>query len=452
MKRYRLIAMLAIALVCALTFARPARAANRYSMINAHPNQDLGHYFFVQEAETMPKFKWNLGMMMLYYNELLNIKWETIVIDPRGGRTVLVVERHGIDNLVYDYFYGAIGLTDWMTLAIDFPLFVYYQYGWTNANVSSSSNQFFKPGDIWLSAKFRLLDVNKHRIGVALIPSISIPTGKDSHFLGDQGVTGEGKIVIEIKPVKKLRIAFNAAFHTRESVDVNDISFRNTLKFALGARYQVIDNVGLIAEAAVQTAANSFFDKRRTTPAEVRLGAQWRPKGSNLLVGFGGSAGIIHGAGVPRFAGFINVGYSRKISTKPKVVPLSALEELVAQDNCYATAPLEGDVGYRYRVVCTTYYAFDEASAQDPALIEGIVQYVRETPEMVDVEVRGWADPEGTREYNEKLSLERAESVVEQIGRALGTGDGSVRARVLGIGEDPAVVPYRARRTDTLIK
>lgn len=451
MKRCRLIAVVVVALACAFVSVRDVSAANRYSMISVHPNQDLGHYFFVQEAETLPKFKWSLGTMMLYYNELLNIKWETVLISPAGTRTIRVDERHGIDHLVYDYFYGAIGITDWMTLAFDFPLFVYYRYGWTVANVDNTSNQYFKPGDIWFSAKFRLLDVDKHKVGVALIPSISVPTGKDSHFLGDQNVTGEGKIVIEIKPTEKFRTSFNVAFHSRERVVINDIAFRNTLKFAVGAAYDVVDNVAIIGELESHTVTNDFYGSKRTSPAEARIATRWRPGGGNWLIGGGASVGIVSGVGMPRVGGFASIGYSRQIK-KREPVKVSKFEDLASVDQCVSLAADDGSDTGQYLVLCEVFFGFDKAETQDYKAILDIVNLIKTARGNVQVEIRGWTDEVGSEPYNQGLSMSRAEYVAKAIETALGEMSDKAEIQVLGIGEDTISHPDEARRADTLLK
>ncbi len=435
--------------------ARSTHAADRYSMINAHPNQDLGHYFFVQESSTLPQLTWTLGTMSLYYNRLLNTKFETIFTAP-GGSTVRSELHRGIDHLVYQYFYGALGMTDWASVMIDFPLFIHYEYGWTTDTATSTGHYFFKPGDIWLSFKFRLLDLERHPVGIALIPAVSFPTGKDSHFLGDEGVTGEAKIVIEVKPVERFRVALNTAFHTREHVAVNDVAFRNTIKFALGANYEVVDDVALIGELASHTVTNDFYGSRRTSPAEARLGARWHPGGGPWSVGGGGSVGIVHGAGMPRFAGFVSVAYTSACAVKkPKpveVTPASDLDPLIAMEQCYQVAALDDDSGYRYRVVCAVYFGFDETTTPDTDVIDGIVDYIRKSEDPVNIEVRGWADPIGPAPYNRVLSRRRAQNVAEHIEDALGDERRKAVIRVLGIGEDRESSHDAARRAETLIK
>lgn len=455
MKKYHHILYPALLVFVLIFHARAGDAADRYSMINVHPNQDLGHYFFVQESETLPQFKWSLGTMSLYYDQLLNTKFETIFTSP-GGQTIRSETRRGIDHLVYQYFYGALGLADWASLMVDFPLFIYYQYGWATSTASSSDTYFFKPGDIWLSLKFRLLDLDKHPVGIALIPSLSIPTGKDSHFLGDEGVNGEAKIVIEVKPIEKFRIAFNAAVQSGERVAVNDVSFRNMIKFAVGANYEVVDNVSIIAEAESHTVTNDFYGARRTSPAEARLGAKWYPGGGPWSLGGGGSVGIIHGAGMPRYAGFLSVGYTSSRAVRkpepPEVTPVSELDPLIALEQCYPLSPRDDDSGYRYRAVCTVYFGFDTTTTSDTDVISGIVDYVRRSSGPVYLEIRGWADPVGPLWYNQKLSLERARSVAASIEQALGDEQGKAAIRVLGIGEEHGTPHHVARRAETIIK
>lgn len=429
----------------------PSRAfstAATFNMIRVHPNADLGHYFFVQESSSLPQLGWNLGTSFLYYNEPLKIKVERTVV-RRGGTTTTTIRNDGTDNMVFEYFYGALGITDYLSVALDWPLFLVYDFAAPQNNVPTSGTYGFKPGDINLSAKLKLLDLDKHPVGIAIIPSVTFPTGKEEHFLGDDGFTGEARVVIEVKPASKLRMAFNAAYQTREKVDTGTYPFRDMVKMSLGANYQVAKNVSLIAEAETQTATNDFYGSRHTSPAEARVGARWNPNGGGWLLGLGGSVGIIHGSGMPRYAGFVSVGYTGK-GPKPKPLRLARLESLDTQKDCERVS--QDDGSGRYLFVCSVYFGFDKAAAKNTDVVTGVVEAIKNSKDSVTVEVRGFADPVGKASYNRELSKRRARFVASMIKKQLGADAQKTEIRVLGIGEDRISPRARARRTDMLLK
>ena len=446
MKLLRLTSGAILFFVFLLLPSRAFSTAATFNMIRVHPNVDLGHYFYLQEAGTLAKHGFTVGTATRYDYRLLDIKWKTVFAP--GGPAVSTQTRNGIEHLWYQYFYGAFGLTDRISFSLDFPLYYAYKYGWTTAATTTNQWKYFEPGDLWLNAKFNVLDIAEHPLGVALIPSFSIPTGKHDDFLGDEGVTGEGKIVIEAKPADRLRIAFNAAFQSREKVTVNDISFRDVLKFALGANLKVTDSVSVIGEVATQTATNNFFSERRTSPTEARIGANWHPKDSGLGIGGGAAVGLVHGTGAPLFAGFINLTYTGRIAKKT-VKP----SRFAALDNVAGCARTSADDGSgRFPFMCSVYYEFDKARTDDLSTVAEIAKAIAGTEGPVEIEIRGWADPVGPAAYNKKLSLRRAGFIKQQMMNLLGSQGERVTIRVLGIGEDTIAPPPKARRSDALVR
>jgi outer membrane protein OmpA-like peptidoglycan-associated protein len=436
-----------ISLVIILCWLSPAFSADRFSIINIHPNADVGRYFFVQGSETLPQLKLNVGTFSIYDNRPLRLDTQTVIV-RRSGTTV-TRERQGIDNLVYQYFYGALGLTNGISLMVDAPVFLHYDYSQVSGGQTVSGKYHFKPGDVWISGKIRALDVNKHNVGLAFIPSVSIPTGKEEHFLGDVGVTGEARAILEAKPADRLLLAFNAAYQTRkDKVELANISFRDRLIFALGANYQVSDNASLIGEIETQTAVKHFFNKKETTPTEARLGVRWHPGGGYWALGIGGSAGIIYGAGASRYSGFLTASLSsQRFSPKPEVAKAEEVPEK-EMDQCFSVSS-EGD---HYHIVCIVHFGFDKAQTGDTDVVMNVANYIKSEEGTVDVEVRGWTDKVGTTEYNKELALERARSVAELVKKDLGDDKNKAKIQVLGIGKDTVSERSAARRVEIIVK
>jgi len=419
--------------------------ANSFSTIKVTPNADLGDYFFVQEAETLPQLGWNVGTSMLYYYRPLDINLERRVV-RRTGTTTVTTRNDGMKQLFFEYFYGAFGVTDYISLMLDWPLALIYEY--------ADDFYGFKPGDLRFSAKFRVLDPDKHPVGVAIIPAITFPTGNESHFLGEGNVTGEARVVVEAKPFQQFRLSFNAAFQTGEKVTTANFSYRNIIKLSLGANYKVVENVALIAEVETQTTTNDFFGSRSTTPTEVRAGARWRPNGGPWLIGGGASGGLVYGSGMPMVGGFINVGYTGRIETQQKRVERirDLFAELGEEDQCVTISANDGERSKRYRVLCSVYFGFNKAKTQDYKVILALTNFIKESQRAVDIEIRGWADRTGSEAYNKKLSLKRATYVAQAITNGLGKKVHKANIRVMGIGEDVESPPQKARRADALLR
>ena len=160
--------------------------------------------------------------------------------------------------------------------------------------------------------------------------------------------------------------------------------------------------------------------------------------------------GIIHGSGMPRYAGFINVGYTGKApKPKPKVA-VTKLSDLDSLDNCERVATDDGSG--RYLFVCSVYFNFDKATTKSIEVINGVAGAIRGSGQDVTVEVRGWTDRTGPARYNKHLSLKRANFVARTIKKQLGDHVGKATIKVLGIGEDRLRPNKEARRTDMLLK
>jgi outer membrane protein OmpA-like peptidoglycan-associated protein len=84
-------------------------------------------------------------------------------------------------------------------------------------------------------------------------------------------------------------------------------------------------------------------------------------------------------------------------------------------------------------------FAFDDATVreQDQAALDRFAQVVNKHYSGAVVTVEGFADPAGTMTYNQRLSLRRAEAVIEYL---QGKGLSGVTLRPVGLGESRQVV------------
>ncbi|MBN1282919.1 MAG: OmpA family protein [Proteobacteria bacterium] len=429
--------------LCLIT-AKPAQAADRFNFLRVRPNADLGNYFFVQESRSLPQLGFTLGTSLLYYDEPLNIDMVTEIV-RRTGRTTSVATKDGVDGPLFQWFYGALGFVDWFSLGFDIPLFYTYRYTWSDAAGRYSGREYGSAGDLNLFAKFRILDLDEYPVGIAFMPSVTAPTGRESHFLGDSGVTGEARLIVEIKPADRLTMAANVAFQTREKVQIGDFSFRDVLKIAAAANLRVAKSTSIIAEIETQTATGDFYGSRSTSPAEARLGARHKFE-NGLSVGGGGSVGLVHGGGMPRYAGFVNLAYTHRPAPREHA-RIGPLDEA---PSCTRLAA-DGEPG-RYTFLCEVYFDFDDAtiSPEDRGVVEAIAEHIAAGKGTVAVEVRGWTDTTGTKQYNRGLAGRRAEALAAAIEGELARTGGQAQFRKLAVGEDSVSAPSEARRAEVL--
>jgi outer membrane protein OmpA-like peptidoglycan-associated protein len=447
--------------------ATPAKAADRFSLVGIHPNSDLGHYFFVQESQTLPQFKWTLGQYTAYDYKLFDVNRKKITV--RRGGTTTVDERHAaIENLLYQYYYGSIGLLNRLELMFDIPFFLYYNYGYATADTPTSKYYRLSPGDLRLAAKVNIVDLDKFPLGIAFISAVSFPTGEKGRFLGEDGYTAEENLILEAKPAEWLRIAFNAAFQTRKQVAINDLYFRDCIKLDLGFNYRLSTDASFITEFTSQTTVRDFFASKKTSPTEARVGVRWFPEGKGWFFGGGGSVGILYGGGAPLSSGFINFGYaaghSREAPTErmeDAAVPPSPAEPPNMPSVAPPVAPppampppSEGTEPSRY-ITYTTFFGPGSAriNKADVALRQAVeyVAYISGNHKITAMDIRGWTDTAGPRSYNKKLSQRRADAVAIYMKEHLGVLE-RVNVSTSGMGRDENSPPSRARRVEIIIR
>src|SRR5262245_1773463 len=179
---------------------------------------------------------------------------------PTWGRGVLRSGTAEVRDLIAPQLQAAVGLSRRLGLGIGVPLAV--------SNGTMGADQGV--GDLALSAKLRLLPGVRYPVGVALVGTVTLPTGDSARFFGEDQVIVQPSVVVD-KQLGRFRVATNlgARIRPNDRSAASDISSGTEFLWGAGASWSVLpqrfDVVGELWGAAGASG-------RRNTPAEADAG------------------------------------------------------------------------------------------------------------------------------------------------------------------------------------
>lgn len=407
--------ILAILVLMASSFAE-AKVHNA-DVINFNPTTDGGKYMTIHQSKTLCQWKFNLGMYTNYSYEPLEYA------DPAGRR------RRGIvDDLLTADFQAAIGWTDWFTMGVNFPLIIWETFYNPNVLATTVQKQTFwaKPGDLRVEMKFRLLDIDKYHVGLAVVPFMYLPTGKSSTFLGNGMWSPGGKVVVDGNIKNRVFLSFNAGYRnyqeTRYDVNNTNAVIDDTIELGLGVNVRINDSWAVLGEIYSESVLKNFFDNELQTPTEFLVGGRWTPQktAKGLGVTLAGGRGITRGIGSPDFRIVAGVNYRRPCA--PPAPPPPVAVEVKAEEKIVITQKI--------------HFEFDRSTIRPISypILDDVADLLMRNPQIHHVRIEGHTDWIGSDAYNMGLSQRRADSVRTYLinkgidpGRLIAVGYGETR-------------------------
>lgn len=286
-----------------------ADQTDRFNVVVSRPALDPALFQYVESSDFLGQMGWGLGSDISY-------AWRSIDVGRAGGTRT----HSGLNHLIVQHFRGDLGITDWFTIGLDMPMAWLYQFS-DPTKVSAPYETHTAASDLRLSMKVPIVDRKKHGVGFAWADWLTFPTGKTSHFLGEDYPTVCGMIIVDGSPSPWVDLGFNIGYISRKHVVINDVNFDDQLMAAAAANINVTPKLHLITEFETRTPVTEFFKSRKNTPATVRQSARWNIRENWFLEG-GGEFGIIHGVGAPWIGGYLGFRY-----TVPTHVTKAAAEE-----------------------------------------------------------------------------------------------------------------------------
>ncbi|WP_428261769.1 OmpA family protein [Haliangium sp.] len=299
---------LTAALVASLFVAAPTRAhaqaADDFAAERFRLALDDNGVLDVEWAEVPAHLEWGLALWLGAENDPM-VLHRTMA----GGseQTWALVSNRIAGSLI-----GGVSLWNWVQVGLELPLVVSQSFEDVPDFMAAASSSFGL-GDIRLLPKVQLKSLERYGVHLAVMPALTLPTGKDDSYIGD-GSLGFAPEVIASRVFGAIRVSGNLGYRTRPNTGVGNLSVRDELFTHLGAGYRFdADGGGLPLEVDLTvsgaTAAAAPFGDSNYSHLELRGGVSYRVTDSIVGIGAGG-VGIQEGFGTPAWRALIGVRWS----------------------------------------------------------------------------------------------------------------------------------------------
>lgn len=431
MRRIPLVAFLMIlVLFCATNLGAKTKNVD---VITVNPATDGGKYITLHQSNTLPQWGFNIGMTTDYAFEPLQFA------DPAGVRRTGIV-----DDLLVTNIQAAIGWTDWWTMGVNTPIALWETFYNNNLAAAAVTKQTIKGkmGDVRAEMKFRFLDIERHHVGLSLVPFFYFPTGQSTTMLGTGQWSPGGTLVFDADIKNRVFLTFNAGMRylKYDRWDLNDpnAELSSTINLGGGINVRITDSWAGLAEVWSESVAKKMFQNALQNPVEFLAGGRFTPQAhaKGLGVTLAGGRGITNGAGCPDFRVLAGINY-RRIYTPPPPPPVEV--EATVEEKIIITQKIHFEFG-RSTIRSISYPILDD-----------VVFLLQKNPQIKKVRVEGHTDWIGSDASNMRLSQARARSVRDYLVRK---GIEPDRLEAVGYGEtrpiaDNNTVQGRARNRRT---
>ncbi|MFH1652467.1 MAG: OmpA family protein [Pseudomonadota bacterium] len=367
---------LIIIIIPVLAFAQNTNLAG-YNIQNFRPASDNRRLLQLSESATLGHLNIQTGVCFNGSHGLLSAG------NPVNNSTVDI-----IDTMITGDFLFGIGISDYVDLGIDLPIY-FFERGRDFNNAKPFDTMGV--GDVRLDAKFRLVKDRDSIPGVAISSSLYLPTGSRSKFTGYKNVAFEGSLVVD-KKIRDFYISANTGYRVLPRHTFANMVIDDEMTFGLGAAYTLpIWNKTLDLTAEVFGSAVVRKFQEITTPLEILAGVKKRFVFDRLAMTLAGGRGITKANGSPDYRAVFGINYLFEHVEKKRV----------------------GDSTRKPKMLkITIYFDFDSANLNPRyrAILDELMQNF-EDDEFEQIQIEGYADNIGTKNYNLELSKRRAFAV-----------------------------------------
>lgn len=392
MKFRNTLIMLAVAVFVCIS-AGSAFAAHNADVVTINPATDGGKYLTVHQSNTMPQWSFNVGGTFDYAFEPLEYA------DAAGNR------RRGIvDDLLMANIQGAIAWTDWWETGVNIPLALWETFYNPNQAAAAVQKQtlYGKMGDVRLEMKFRLLNIERYHVGLAIVPFFYFPTGKEEYFLGNGMWSPGGLIAFDADIKNRVFLALNVGYRnyadTRYDVNNPNAVIDDTLILNGGINVRITDTWAVLGEVISEGVLKAYWKNQLQNPAEFLVGGRFTPqsKVKGLGVTLMAGRGLTTGIGSPDFRVLAGVNYRRvhEPAPPPPVAVEAAVEEKIV-------------------ITQKIHFEFDRAVIRPISypILDDVAYLLQRNPQIRLIRVEGHTDWIGSDAYNQQLSERRANAV-----------------------------------------
>ncbi len=302
-------------------------------------------------------------------------------------------------------------------------------------------------GDLRLGARFGVWRARGGRPGLAVVPSLWIPTGTSKRYVGAPTAAG-GLMAVTGWSVGPVSVSANAGLRVAPRRTERNLNVGVSPVFGVSTRLDITSAFALQGELVSQGSTGVV-----ELPVEATAAVRMRTK-TGWWVSVGAGAGLSDAPGASAWRGFVAVG---RVNRRPEsvVLPPPPLPELPVCDlTCPEPEPVEVEPVLatleRDRIVVHESIFFYENSDQirldsSSAVLSAVADILHEHPEVEHLLIEGHTNDNGPRGYNARLSQRRAESVMDWLSSA---GIDEYRLIAKGYGFDRPLLPHEDPLSD----
>lgn len=274
-------------------FSWPSQALNVQSY---RPNVNLGGGTQLQTSKTHEARNMSVGYSLNWTRNPLEIG--RINDDPR---------RNGLVN---DFVTSNVGIAyrphQKVMVAIDIPFNFHHNINAVRGIFPQEDDYGPDMGDIRALVNYTIVDpeINEKGWGFAVAPYITLPSGEEHLFFGDDDMTGGLIFVIDKIWDNDNHLYFNAGFRLREKESIANLTIHHEFLVGIGFERPLVRKWRTLFNIELEGSTNfrEFFSEEISSPFNLHLNIKKKfLEKNNLQWNIGGTFGATNGYGSPDF-------------------------------------------------------------------------------------------------------------------------------------------------------
>ncbi|MBI2343152.1 MAG: hypothetical protein HYV02_02260 [Deltaproteobacteria bacterium] len=282
-------------LLCASGASRLAHAAaTRFSVLNFYPVQSTGTWQFVYESQHGTDPIVSVGTALTYGNRVLEERSST---------------RRVINHLFVQYLITDLRLSRWLSGGVTFPMLWRLQFQDPAPLTAPGYQLKTRPGDLQFRLQARLVNRRFAPVGLGLVGFLTVPTGAESFYVGDEMVSGGGFFTLDTERWDRVMFGVNLGVEFRRPIDFRNIQIGTmSLLYRAGVAVDLTPTLDASIELMGRSPLRRLFQERAEGPMEC-LGFLHITPTPHVTLRIGGGGGVIHGTGSPQYRAVTSLAY-----------------------------------------------------------------------------------------------------------------------------------------------